>query len=116
MTTPVPPVGPVTDTSVAGWLGIPETHSEYAHVQEVVPAVNSYIATYAAAKADPDSGEYPAHIVNGALRLAGRMVRNRNTPGGSEVFADLTTETVARIDPDMNRLLGLGAYRDLIVG
>lgn len=116
MTTPVPPVGPVTETSVAGWLGVPTTHPEYAHISEVVPAVNSYIATYAAHKADPVTGVYPEHIIQGGKQLAGRMWRNRNTPGGSEVFGDLTSDVVARIDPDMNRLLGLGNYRDLIVG
>ncbi|MFW0790100.1 hypothetical protein [Gordonia sp. CPCC 205333] len=111
MTTPTPD-GPATVEAVAGWLQLPEGHDDLAHVAQVVPAVNAWIATFAT------RGEngWPAHIVQGAVMLAARITRRRNSPGGVESFSEMGATYVARYDIDIDRLLGLGGYRPLIVG
>ncbi|AKI28621.1 hypothetical protein GMA5_7 [Gordonia phage GMA5] len=105
---------PATVDAVAGWLKVPEGalgEAERAHIAEVVPAVNSWIGTFR--DITPPA---PAHIVRGAVMLAGRIVRRRNSPAGIESFGDLGATYVARWDPDINMLLGLGGYRELVIG
>ncbi|AKJ72256.1 hypothetical protein [Gordonia malaquae] len=106
--------GPATVTAVAGWLGVPEGatgNAERAHISAVVPAVNAFIGTFRDL-----STEQPAHIVQGAVMLAGRITRRRNSPGGVETFGDMGATYVARYDPDINMMLGLGPYRPMVVG
>lgn len=46
----------------------------------------------------------------GAVMLAARTVRRRNSPGGIESFGDSVTY-VAMYDPDVDRFLRRGKYR-----
>lgn len=116
MTTPVPLVGPATVDAVAGWLGVPDPHPERAHIASAVLAVNAFIAEYRRDAADPETGEFPAHIVQGAIQLAARITRRRNSPAGVESFTELGPSYVSRYDVDLDRLLGLGGYRRIVVG
>lgn len=114
MTTPATPIGPATVAAVAGWLAVPEGHSERDHIASAVAAVNSWLSTFHTA--DPVTGEYTPHVVQGAVQLAARITRRRNSPAGVEAFGELGATYVSRYDPDLDRLLALGAYRPLIVG
>lgn len=116
MTTPAPLVGPATVTAVAAWLAVPEGHPERAHIEVAVGAVNAFVAEYRADAADPETGEFPAHIVQGANQLAARITRRRNSPAGVEAFTELGPSYVSRYDVDLDRLLGLGGYRRIVVG
>lgn len=51
-----------------------------------------------------------------ALMLAARLVRRRNSPGGTEAFADGSAMYVARNDPDAARLLRLDQYAPPRIG
>lgn len=114
MTTPATEA-PATVTAVAGWLGVPDDDTEERrHIAVVVPAVNALIGSFHAAPAD--GGEWPQHIVQGATMLAARIVRRRNSPAGVEAFTDLGPQYVSRYDPDLDRMLGLGGWRPLVVG
>jgi hypothetical protein len=48
--------------------------------------------------------------------LAARLVRRRNSPAGVEAFTEMGPTYVSRFDPDVDRLLGMGPYRPLVVG
>lgn len=112
VTTPLPD-GPATVDAVAGWLGIPEGNPERAHVAEVVPAVNALVATW---HTPSEAGVWPDSVRMGAVMLAARITRRRNSPGGVETLTDLGPTYVARYDADLDRLLRLGGWRDLVVG
>ena len=60
--------------------------------------------------------EYGADIKQGAVMLAARVWRRRNSPSGVESFADLTPVYVSRNDPDIAMMLGIGAYATPKVG
>ncbi len=109
MTTPITD-GPATVSAVAGWLSIPDGHDELGYVAAVVPAVNSFVRRL---HGDTD---WSADVVQGAVMLAARLTRRRNSPAGVESFGELGATYVSRYDPDLDRLLGLGAHRRLIVG
>lgn len=47
----------------------------------------------------------------GTLRLAGRWHERRNTPQMLLTGGDFTSSRVPSIDPDIERLLGIGRYR-----
>ena len=113
MTTPEPVSGPATVEAVAGWLSVPADGPDRAHIETVVPAVNAYVRRFAAP--DP-AGQWPADIVQGAVLLAARNVRRRNSPAGVETVGDMGAVYVARFDRDLDQLLRLGEFRRMVVG
>ena len=48
-------------------------------------------------------------VYQGAVMLAARLVRRRNSPAGIETFSD-SVAYVSRWDPDIQRALRQGAY------
>ena len=109
-------------TRVVNWLGIPPGHVEAAQVPGTVAAVVDFIREHGLGDpgtADPwyavDSG---SRIATGAVLLAARLVRRRNSPGGIESFSGANDQVayVRRTDPDVALLLGLDGYRRLVVG
>lgn len=60
---------------------------------------------------DADRATYAPddETMGGATRLAGRIWRRRNSPGGIETFAD-STMYVARFDPEIERALRMSAW------
>lgn len=50
-----------------------------------------------------------AEVYQGAVMLAARLVRRRNSPAGIETFSD-SVAYVSRWDPDIQRALRQGAY------
>ena len=113
MTTPTPD-DPATVDAVAGWLGIPESAAgtvERAHIATAVKAVNAQIREW-----HPTPEVLPESIVHGAVMLAARVTRRRNSPAGVEVMGDMGATYVARYDVDLDRFLQIGAYRRPMVG
>lgn len=113
MTTPTPAY-PATVDAVAGWLGIPENGAgavERGHIATVVPAVNSLVRQW-----HPTPEVLPDHIVAGAVMLAARVTRRRNSPAGVEALGELGATYVSRYDVDLDRMLELGDHRRMIVG
>ena len=115
MTGPVVPEYPATVEAVAGRLGVPvgaKGDAERGHIAKVVPAVNAWVATFH----DVTGQALGDQVVLGSVMLAARITRRRNTPNGIESFGDLGSTYVARHDPDIERMLGTGPYRALVVG
>lgn len=117
MTAPVEVTGPATVDAVAGWLAVPAGHAERAHIGDVVPAVNALVRKFRQPVGELDGVTvWAADVEQGAVMLAARITRRRNSPGGVETFTELGPAYVSRFDPDIDKLLGLGGWRDLVVG
>lgn len=64
-------------------------------------------------RARPDAAAAPASFPDvylGAIMLAARLLRRRNSPAGVESFSD-SVVYVAAYDPDLDRFLRRGRYR-----
>lgn len=59
--------------------------------------------------ADPD-------VVKGALLLAARLYARKGSPQGLASYGDFGPAPVSRLDPDIERLLGVGRYARPAVG
>lgn len=51
----------------------------------------------------------------GVIRLAGRWYTRRRTPDGTVMQADLGAGRVPSVDPDIERMLGLGRYHAPVI-
>ena len=98
----------VTPQALAYHLGLPEPD---VHATTVAAAVNAQLAGYDWLTTTPaDTQEPTAPAKLGALMLAARLHRRRNSAGGLEPLADGGAAYVARTDPDIARLLGLDSH------
>lgn len=111
-TIPAEPVAssPLTVAAVLTHYGWPET--DRAGLVVIVGAVNLFVRRACDLRPAADGG-YPAEedVMLGALMLAGRLHKRRNTPTGIEAFAEGATSYVRRNDPDVGLLLRLGRPR-----
>ena len=58
--------------------------------------------------------EVPADIKLGTLRLAARWYSRRKSPSALVDFGDLGSARIPSFDPDIDRLLRIGRYRDAL--
>ena len=102
-------MGEISADAVAAHLGdaSPQTLAE---LQPAVDAVNAWVGGF-----HPES-PWSAAIHLGAVMLAATISRRRNTPSGVEVFGDGGIAHVARSDPHVSQLLGLGGWTRPQVG
>lgn len=106
------PSGPALSGRVASWLSMPGGPDQ--DLVDTVAAVNAVVRRW---KPTPPTGQpWPDDTVRGAVMLAGRQYRRRNSPGGVEVYGSDGATYVARTDPDVAMLLQLGVYADPVVG
>lgn len=63
----------------------------------------------------PENEHTAAHVTLGAEMLAARLYRRRATPSGVEALGELGAVYVARYDPDIAQLLGLGSHRRMVI-
>ncbi len=92
----------ITVNDVQGWTR--DSGSDPDALALVVAAVNSLVATLPAVPAD---GVWPDHVRAGAVMLAARLYRRRNSPNGIETIDALGTTYVTRYDADIARMLRL---------
>lgn len=101
--------GPTSAAAVAAQLsmdpGKPEVLEQLA---DTVAAVNEWVTAHSSAK--------PQSRALGATMLAARVYRRRNTPEGVATFTDTGLIGVARSDPEVWMLLGLGSWAPPVVG
>jgi hypothetical protein len=106
------PSGPAEPGRVAAWLSMPGGPDQ--DVVDTTAAVNAVVKRW---KPTPEAGlPWPDDTVRGAVMLAGRMYRRRNSPGGVEVYGSDGATYVARTDPDVAMLLQIGPYAEPVVG
>lgn len=110
----VAPPGPATLDAVRRHLRM-TTNADDDLIQDAVDAANMFVwrlparnYPYAAPTAED---MWAADQTQGAVMLAARLYRRRNSPAGVESFSDLGGAVyVQRNDPDIALLLGIGAY------
>lgn len=102
-------------------LGVTDTRDDVALASVLVTAV-AYVEEARAGEfnfaADPDSllpAPGPA-LVLGTVRLAGRWFNRRRSPDGLIDMGELGTTRVPSVDPDIERMLGIGRWRAPMVG
>lgn len=106
------PSGPALPDRVAVWLSMSGGADQ--DVVDTTAAVNAVVKRW---KVSPAEGEpWPDDTVRGAVMLAGRIYRRRNSPGGVEVYGSDGATYVSRTDPDVAMLLQIGPYADPVVG
>lgn len=108
------PQSPATDSAVKAYLRLDGSDvSDDAALTAVVDAVNGLMVEW---KGQPAAPGWPVQHVQGAVMLAARVYRRRNSPSGVESFGELGPLYVQRNDPDIAQLLGMGAYTRPKVG
>ncbi|MBF6483846.1 phage head-tail connector protein [Nocardia otitidiscaviarum] len=113
MTAPVIP--PAIDiTAVKAYLRLTDDSDNDA-LTAVVDAVNDLMTYWFGSPAISAEG-WPDRYVQGAVMLAARVYRRRNSPSGVESFGELGPLYVQRNDPDIAQLLGMGHYTRPAVG
>lgn len=110
------------------WLGINVDTASGPDVDAatiVAPAVRSFVESIpdlpTVTVTDPDTLEpvtrWADKVELGAVMLAARLVRRRNSPQGVAAFTEVGGAAyVSRMDPDVAQLLRLGAYAAPQVG
>lgn len=102
----------ITEGEVTAWTKEPDS----PNLKQVVAAVNGYVSGLPVVQHLDDGEEWPADVQLGALMLAARLIKRRNSPNGIEAATDLNVTYTARYDSDISRLLKLDGYRTPAVG
>ncbi len=96
----------LTVEAVRDQLGLADTSTAAAELTPVVAAVAALVRDYN----DEPEGEWPENLRLGAVMLAARIYRRRNSPAGVETMGELGPVYVSRNDPDLAQLLKIGKY------
>lgn len=102
----------VTALEVQQWLG---AHGQDSHMETCAAAVTAYVSTLPHIDLD-ENGDWAAQTKLGALMLAARLYKRRNSPNGIESFAEVGNTYVSRYDSDIARLLHIEAFKKPKVG
>lgn len=109
----------LTVDAVRTYAGVPAAEPvDAAALAMAVDAVEVVVARVRPEHADPDTGVYtpPADVLLGAAMLAWRWYSRRGSPLGVAGYAELGTAGILRHDPDIARLLRLGAAGPFVFG
>lgn len=110
---------PVTPATVAAYLRLPSPSADDDLLAAVCAAVNGWVGrlpwVQAEAAAATPPGTWPATAEQGAVMLAARLFRRRNTPSGVEAMSDAVVY-MPRRDSDVDQLLRVGAYQMPSIG
>lgn len=110
---PEPTSGPgITEEEVTAWTKEPAS----PNLKLVVAAVNGYVSGLPVVQHLDPADPWPQDVQLGALMLAGRLIKRRNSPNGIEAATDLNVTYTARYDSDISRLLKLDGHRAPAVG
>ena len=108
------PVREITTEQVRDWMGIDRITGDDPHLARVVPAVNAYINRLPSIDRTSD-GSWAATTRLGAIMLAGRWFRRKNSPDGISSIGEVTTY-ISRWDSDIARLLNIDSFTAPVVG
>lgn len=94
---------------------------EDARLQQVLDAAVAFVEAVHDGRYDfadesgADLPSPPADVRLGTIRLAVRWHQRRRTPDGMVQMADLGAGRVPGVDPDIERMLGIGRYAPAVV-
>lgn len=106
------PANAITERQVNAWSKEPDS----PNLTMIVAAVNEYVRGLPVVQHLEAGQAWPAHVVAGAIMLAARLAKRRNSPNGIEAATDLNVTYTARYDSDISRLLQLDGHRAPAVG
>lgn len=112
---------PATVDALKIHLGLdPASTVDAAAMAQDVAAANAYVqGARPDVTLDPDDGTplsaWPPDIDMGAILLAAKVYGRRGSVSGVAGFADLGVAYIARFDPDVQWLLGLGDYQSPVI-
>lgn len=108
----------ITADQVKAWLHLTDTADDQL-MADVVDAVNAWVGSTAYVRElDPTTWPdevWPSDVTQGAVMLAARLYRRRNTPSGVEPFVEGAVY-LPRRDADVDMLLHQGFYAPPRVG
>lgn len=105
------PVG-IIEADVTNWSKEPSS----PNLVMIVAAVNEFVAGLRIVQHLEAGTQWPASVKLGAVMLAARLAKRRNSPNGIEAATDMNVTYTARYDSDISRLLGLDKHSGLAVG
>lgn len=94
---------------VKSWLRLGDDTTDDDLVDDVVAATNAWVAQLPTVTELDDPGVWPDDVHQGAVMLAARLYRRRNSPSGVEPFTDGAVY-LPRRDGDVDALLHVGFY------
>lgn len=106
-------VGSVSEANLRAWLNL-GADIDQSLISQVAVATDDwvnalpYVSEYGSA---PDTDPWPADVALGAVMLAARLYRRRNSPAGIDAITDAGIAYVARSDSDVASLLRLAVYQ-----
>lgn len=104
---------PVTVDAVKTHLGLqPASTVDAAAMQQAVDAVNAAAVRILGVDA---AGPWTADVDEGGVLLAARVYGRRGSVSGVAGFADLGVAYIARFDPDVAWLWGIGDYQSPVI-
>lgn len=80
-----------------------------AHLELIVREVNGMVTEW-------HGDKWPSGVELGAVMLAARLHRRRNSSNGVESFSDMGVSYVSRYDSDLDRQLRINAWATPVVG
>lgn len=101
----------ITAEQVTEWSREPAGNN----LNMIVTAVNAFVSGLPVVQ-HVEGEAWPAEVTLGAVMLAARLARRRNSPNGLESATDLNVTYVARHDSDISRLLQLDGHQAPAVG
>lgn len=104
----------ITTQDVINWSDLKTVLTDDKHLVLIVPAVNSYVSSLPNIDLLED-GSWAETTRMGAVMLAARWYRRKNSPGGIESAGDTTTY-IARYDSDISRLLNIDTFIKPVIG
>lgn len=105
----------ISTDEVATWSGITIIGTqEQVIFPLIVDAVNHYVDALPNIDRD-ENGVWAPTTKVGAIMLAARLYRRKNSPGGIESVGD-SMSYIARYDSDISRLLNIDTFRKPVVG
>lgn len=108
----LPVGGPATLALIRAKLRLrPEDTDADEALTDHAEAVNYLVRRWPVASQAVDQPEWPESITIGAVMLAVRLWRRKDSPAGVETFGQLGGAYVMRNDPDIAMLLQLGTWQ-----
>lgn len=93
------------------WANIdPADTRDDAALQSVLDVVASWVETARPDLTYTDTATVPVHVQHGAAQLAYRLRQRSRSPEGLFALGDVLAGRIPKVDPDIERMLGIGMY------
>lgn len=99
---------PVDPSTVDTWLPLPPDHTADAHRARVAAA--AYVRRVRPDLFAGDAVPTDQAVIYGAQLLTARLWARRGSPTGLASFGEFGPGAILRLDPDVERLLGVGRH------